>query len=244
MKTSIEQVSVILPCFNEAGNILPLVKEIHDILQPWPHEIIVVDDNSPDGTYALLQNNPADYLRSFQRQSDPSLAKSIRFGIEQAKGEYLVIMDSDFNHQPQELPIMLTNLQYFDCVSGSRFVYGGRMSTRFRHLASWFFNIFVRLITRKFVTDNLYGYIAIRRTTLMQLNFDDIFWGFGDYCIRLMYYLQTQKASILQVPSVLGERRSGQGNMAFIKTFNHYFKETLKLVIKNTKKESAYEPRN
>jgi dolichol-phosphate mannosyltransferase len=226
-------VSIILPCFNEKDNIISLVTCIHETLHQWRHEIIVVDDNSPDGTYLQLQNHPVDYLRIFKRTNDPSLAKSIRYGIEQAKGEYLIIMDSDFNHQPKELPAMLANLAFFDCVSGSRFVYGGRMDNRFRHLASWFFNIFVRMVTKNFVTDNLYGYIAIKRTALEQLNFDEIFWGFGDYCIRLMYYLQRNKTSILQVPSVLGMRLGGSGNKAFIKTFKQYFKETIKLVLKN-----------
>lgn len=229
-------VSVILPCFNEKTTILALITCIHETLAVWDHEIIVVDDNSPDGTYELLKNNPIDYLKAYQRTQDPSLGKSIRYGIEKARGDYLVIMDSDFNHQPSELPIMLANLAFFDCVIGSRFVYGGKMNTNFRHLASWVFNVFVRVLTQKYVTDSLYGYIAIRREHLEALNFDDIFWGFGDYCIRLLYYLQCRKASILQVPSVLGQRRGGQGNTAFLKTFEQYFRETIKLVIKNARK--------
>lgn len=232
-----KRVSIILPCFNEIENLPHLIQTIHQTLNAWDHEIIVVDDNSPDGTFQFLQNNPTDYLRVFQRESDPSLAKSIRFGIEQSVGDYIVIMDSDFNHRPEELPVMLANLEHFDCVMGSRFIYGGKMNTRARHLASWFFNIFVRIVTKKFVTDNLYGYIAIRRAALIQLNFEDIFWGYGDYCIRFMYYLQCKKYSILQVPSILGERKGGQGNSAFIKTFNQYFKETIKLAIKNTKRK-------
>ncbi len=183
-------VSVILPCFNEKDNILQLITVIHETLASWKHEIIVVDDNSPDGTYELLKENQADYLNLYQRTQDPSLAKSIRYGIENSKGDYIIIMDSDFNHQPKELPMMIANLEFFDCVSGSRFVYGGKMNPRSRHYASWIFNIIVRILTKKFVTDNLYGYVAIRRNILEQLNFDDIFWGFGEYCIRLMYYLQ------------------------------------------------------
>jgi dolichol-phosphate mannosyltransferase len=203
----------------------------------WKHEIIVVDDNSPDGTYDLVKNSQKEYLIAHKRMHDPSLAKSIRFGIEQSKGDYIVIMDSDFNHQPKELPVMLANLEYFDCVSGSRFVYGGKMENRFRHLASWFFNIFVRVTTQKHVTDNLYGFIAISRSKLYGLNFDDIFWGYGDYCIRLMYYLQRHGASILQVPSVLGQRLGGQGNSALVKTFAKYLRETVKLAIKNVRKK-------
>ncbi|MBX7066613.1 MAG: glycosyltransferase [Parachlamydiales bacterium] len=232
-------VSVILPCFNEKENILHLIDAIHSAIHMWKHEIIVVDDNSPDGTYELVNNNPKEYIRSYKRLKDPSLAKSIRFGIEQAKGDYIVMMDSDFNHQPKEIPAMLANLEYFDCVSGSRFVYGGKMDRRFRHVASWIFNIFVRILTGKYVTDNLYGFIAIKRSKLFEVNFDDVFWGFGDYCIRLMYYLQCNGISILQVPSVLGKRLGGEGNSALIRTFVKYLKETIKLALKNTRKRSS-----
>lgn len=240
LKVSFEEnrpvVSVVLPCFNEKENILALVEAIHIAIQAWKHEIIVVDDDSPDGTYDLVKNSQKDYLRAFKRSRDPSLAKSIRFGVERAKGDYIVIMDSDFNHQPRELPVMLSNLKYFDCVTGSRFVYGGKMDNRFRHLASWFFNIFIRIVTKKHVTDNLYGFVCIRRNKLYTLNFDDIFWGYGDYCIRLMYYLQLKDATILQVPSVLGKRLGGQGNAALVKTFGKYIKETVKLALKNMRK--------
>lgn len=231
-----ESVSVILPCFNEASNILPLIESIHENLSQWIHEIIIVDDNSPDATYDVVKNNITDYIKIYKRIKDPSLAKSIRYGLEKARGDYIVIMDSDFNHQPNEIPLMLANLKYFDCVTGSRFVYGGKMTSRFRHLASWIFNIFIRILTRKSITDNLYGFIAIKRDVLNKIEFDRVFWGYGDYCIRLMYYLQCNRASILQVPSVLGKRRGGQGNSALVKTFTQYLKATVRLAINNESK--------
>ena len=163
-------VSVIVPCFNEAGNIIPLIDDIHKELSFVKHQIVVVDDNSPDGTFEIIKNTNLDYVKPLLRTDDPSLAKSIRKGLEEADGNVFVVMDSDFNHQPKYLPFMIKNLEYFDCVTASRFMYGGAMGSRSRHILSWFFNLFVRIMTRKFITDSLYGYFAIRRDTLKKLN--------------------------------------------------------------------------
>ncbi|CAL7963079.1 Dolichyl-phosphate beta-D-mannosyltransferase [Gammaproteobacteria bacterium] len=230
-------VSVILPCFNESGNIIPLVEAIHSELQinEWQHEIIVVDDNSPDNTYDIVLAKQCSYVKAFLRSQEPSFAKSIRHGIEQAVGDYIIVMDSDFNHQPKYLPILLENLKYYDCVVASRFIYGGKMSSKVRHLASWFFNIFVRIFTRHYITDNLFGYFAIKRNVLEKLKFDNIFWGYGEYYIRLMYYLQENKTTILQIPAVLGERMYGKGNSRFIKVFVQYTKATIGLMLTGKK---------
>lgn len=223
-------VSVVLPCFNERGNVLALIEAIHAALADCPHEVVVVDDNSPDGTFKAVEEKHDPRVRAFLRETDPSLAKSIRKGLEEARGDVLVVMDSDFNHQPQYLPMMVANLAFFDCVSASRFVYGGMMDERWRHFSSWVFNIWVRILTRKYITDSLYGYFAIKRGVLEKLNYDKIFWGYGDYCLRLMYYLQNNRVSVLQFPAVNGKRRYGQGNSRFFKVLLQYTKATLELV--------------
>lgn len=229
-------VSVVLPCFNERGGITGLIEAIHHELSGIPHEILVVDDNSPDGTFQFVEDKQYPYVRAFLRTADYGLAKSIRKGLEEARGDVLVVMDSDFNHQPRYLPFMIRNLEFFDCVSASRFLYGGRMVPRWRHLSSWIFNIWVRLLTRKFVTDSLYGYFAIKKEVLKKLNFDRIFWGYGDYCIRLMFYLQEMNVSILQFPAENGIRLSGAGNRRFLKVLLQYAKATLELVWADFKK--------
>jgi dolichol-phosphate mannosyltransferase len=224
-------VSIILPCYNERGNIIPLIEAIHSELFFCKHQIIMVDDNSPDGTFQLVQEKKYDFVKTILRTQDPSLAKSIRKGIEEADGNILVVMDSDFNHQPTYIPQLVKNIEYYDCVSASRFLYGGKMNSRFRHLASWVFNVFVRIMTRQSITDSLYGFFAIKKEVISKLNFDKIFWGYGDYDIRFMYYLQKQNASILQIPAVNGERLKGEGNSRFIKTFFQYAMETFRLVL-------------
>lgn len=228
-------ISIVLPCFNEKGNIIPLIHEIRDVLNNQNHEIIVVDDNSPDGTYQAVIDLNLSNVKAILRKQDPSFAKSIRAGVEASTGDIIIIMDSDFNHEPRYLPVMISNCQFYDVVSGSRFVYGGSMGSKFRHISSWIFNIFVRILTRKLITDSLFGFIAIRREAIEQVDFDEIFWGYGDYCIRLMYYLQEKSLTILQVPVVLGQRKYGEGNKKLIKTLLKYLKATLHLVFVSKK---------
>ncbi len=229
MKTSGYFVSVIVPTFNEKDNILPLIEALHQELSGIRHQVVVVDDNSPDGTYRLVCEKKHDFLKPVLRTTEPGLAQSIRAGLEAADGNVFVVMDSDFNHQPKYIPRMVENLNYYDCVTASRFVYGGLMDSRSRHILSWLFNIFVRLMTGKFITDSLYGFFAIHRRVMEKIDYDKVFWGYGDYCIRLMYYLQERNAEVLQIPAVNGRRLKGTGNNRFLGVFAQYTRETLRL---------------
>lgn len=224
-----KSVSVVLPTYNELSNIIPLVKAIAEVLDGRDYEILVVDDNSPDGTYQAIVDLAEPRIRGILRTSDRGFAKSIRCGLENARGDYLVVMDSDFNHQPRYLPFMLDSLKHYECVSGSRFVYGGAMDTRRRHLLSWVFNIFSRLVTGGQITDSLYGFLAMRRELLAGLDFDKIFFGYGDYCIRLMYYLQQDRREVLQFPAVNGRRLAGTGNTHLFRVGILYTKAVLRL---------------
>ena len=226
------KVSVILPTYNEKGNIIALVNAIHNELIDYDHEILVVDDNSPDGTHQVVADCNYPYARAIVRRENPGLANSIRCGLENAEGTIYVIMDSDFNHQPKYIPFMIQSLRYYDCVSASRFLYGGKMDSRIRHILSWIFNIFVRLMTGGKITDSLYGFIVVKRDAIARCNYDDIFWGYGDYCIRLMYYLQKNNTRILQIPAINGKRQAGKGNSGFVRVFWQYFREVLKLSYK------------
>lgn len=227
-------VSVVLPAYNEKDNLIPLIREIKAALSGHQKEILVVDDNSPDGTAdAVRQAYPGDKeVVVIVRTKNKGFANSIREGLERATGSILVVMDSDFNHQPKYLPFMVDALSSYDCVSGSRFLYGGRMDPRSRHLLSWIFNIFVRFSTGGRVTDNLYGFVCVKRAVMEQCRYDDIFWGYGDYCIRLLYELQLRNIDILQIPMVNGTRRAGAGSSAFLKTLLQYTEATLQLAVR------------
>ena len=227
-------ISIIVPTYNEINNIIPLVNAIHIELKGYKHEIIVVDDNSPDGTFNKIKSLRLPYVKLILRKKDRSLGKCIGSGIKSSEGKFLVVMDSDFNHKPYYLPRMIDNLVYYDCVLGSRFVYGGGMSSYFRDLFSWMFNIFLRIILRGSITDNLSGFFAIKRDLVDLLDYEKIFYGYGDYYFRLLFYLQKENVKILQIPVIYGKRLSGSGNSLFglANALCKYLFEALKLTFK------------
>lgn len=227
-------VSVILPAFMEAANLRLLIPRICNELSELQHEVIVVDDNSPDNTVEVFESlKEANFnVRLIIRTKNKGFANSIREGIDQSRGDLIVVMDSDGNHDPGYLSFMCMATQFYPCVVASRFQYGGGMESKTRQVLSWIFNIFVRASTGGYVTDSLYGFFAIRKDVLLSLNFEKIFWGYGDYCIRLLFYLQKRKISILQFPAKNGPRENGLGNSRLFRVFMRYFTECIMLVFR------------
>ncbi|MBI4945440.1 MAG: glycosyltransferase [Bacteroidetes bacterium] len=230
-----KKVSVILPAYNEKDSILMLVPAIHEAIAGYDHDILVVDDNSPDGTYKALLDLNLSYVKAILRETDRGFAKSIRCGIENASGDIIVVMDSDFNHLPKYLPIMIDNLKYYDCVIGSRFLYFPleKHYNLFRIISSWMFNLFIRFTLLSGITENLFGYFAIKKEVIYKCDFNKIFFGFGDYYMRLLYFLQKKNCSILQIPAIFGQRNFGVGNKNLIPRVFRYTKELLLFRIRN-----------
>ena len=240
-------VSVILPTFNERDNICDLVDAIHRELEPagYAYEVLVVDDNSPDGTAevvrlryrlegtatALLPGSERGRLRLFVRTQDKGLANSIRDGLLAAQGQTLVVMDTDFNHDPALIPQMVDLLRYYDLVIGSRFVMRGGMEDRLRYHFSQLYNVFIRALFQTQIQDNLSGYFAIRRERLYSLAplFPAIFHGYGDYFIRLLLAAWRQGWKILEVPVFYILRRHGDSKTGFWSVFKKYTAAVLRL---------------
>ncbi|HOC76168.1 MAG: Undecaprenyl-phosphate mannosyltransferase [Deltaproteobacteria bacterium ADurb.BinA179] len=219
------KVSVILPTYNESGNIVELVTEIGNrIPQAWDHEIIVIDDNSPDGTCELVRRSFGDdpQVVPVLRTTDRGLAKSIRAGIEAATGDQVVVMDTDFTHDPVEIPRLLHVGKMYDIVSGSRFCPGGNMQDTRHYLASMAFNLFLRIILRTQVQDNLGGYFTMSRARVLQLPLDRIFYGYGEYYFRLIHYGQAAGMSIVEIPAVYKARTQGASKSRFLRMLFTY----------------------
>lgn len=152
------KLSVILPTYNEAENIVELINTIiRNIPSYCGYEIIVVDDNSPDGTYLAVQDSFKDNeaIIALLRTTERGLAKSIRAGIERARGDQVLVMDTDFTHDPIEVRKMLHVGQVYDIVSASRFCQGGNMQDTQHYLASLVYNWMLRIILRTQIQDNL-----------------------------------------------------------------------------------------
>ena len=241
-------VSVVLPTYNERDNICDLVDAIAAELGPagYRYEILVVDDNSPDGTAEVVRlryqladgggpmpRSASGSLRLFVRTQDKGLAASIRDGLILAQGQTLVVMDTDFNHDPAMIPQMVDLLRHYDLVIGSRFVMRGGMEDRLRYHFSQLYNVFIRALFQTQIQDNLSGYFAVRRDRLFSLapQFNTIFYGYGDYFIRLLLVAWRSDWKILEVPVFYILRRHGASKTGFWSVFKQYTAAVLRLRI-------------
>lgn len=228
--------SIILPTYKERDNIVELVQAIHRHLadQDFCYEIVIVDDNSPDGTAdavrAAFGQDPRVHL--YVRTGERGLATALRYGAEHSDGEILVFMDTDFNHDPAVIPQLIKFLEYYDVVIGSRFVMRGGMEDRVRYVFSFVYNLGLRFLFGTRVWDNLSGFFAIYRTRLFELELDRIFYGYGDYFIRLLMVGWRRGWHMLEIPVFYRLRQRGHSKTQFLSVFTQYSLAILKLRLK------------
>jgi dolichol-phosphate mannosyltransferase len=213
-------VSVVLPTYNEREGIGELIAEILVVARraALDLEVLVVDDASPDGTAeharATFKGDPA--VRVHVRRDERGLASAIYRGIRESRGDVVVVMDSDGNHDPALLPLMVRCVEDFDVVIGSRYVLGGGMLTsRFRYWGSYAFNILIRMVLGLRIHDNLSGYLAFRPTLLRGLTPEAVFYGYGDYAIRLLHHVVREGGRVLEIPTVYRFRKGGESKTRF-----------------------------
>ena len=131
------QISIIIPTYNESENIIKILRSIGEILpKSIPTQAIVVDDNSPDGTGKLVEDylknvkKMADYtIEIIHRKAKEGLSSAILKGIQQAKGDTIVVMDSDFSHPPHIILKLIESIKkyQYDIAVASRYIKGGKI---------------------------------------------------------------------------------------------------------------------
>jgi len=229
------QVSIIIPTYNESQNILKILKSIGDFLpKNILAEAIVVDDNSPDGTGKIVEN----YLKDFKkitgytidvihRTAKKGLSSAILNGIQQAKGDTIVIMDSDFSHPPQIIPRMLDALRKYRCdiVVASRYVKGGKISgwPLKRKLLSKLATVIAKKGLGVSTLDPMSGFFAFKRPIIKGLKFDAI--GFK---MLLEILVKTKGVSVREIPYTFTDRKFGSSKVT-LSTAIDYAKSVWKL---------------
>ena len=230
-----KKLSVILPTYNEAGNIGQLIKSIagQRHLKKYRLEFIVVDDDSDDGTANVVRKIKGLSVKLIIRKNQKGLATAILRGFKQAWGDIVVIMDSDFNHQPKDIYCLLQPFvnNRADLVIGSRYIPGGGMhiteATRLQFWLSRWGNYFInRCLFKLPVHESLSGFVAVRRSVLDRLNQKKIFYGYGEYCIRLLYYAHRLGFRLVEVPIMYGLRRYGTSKSS-IKRMAYFYSKTV-----------------
>ena len=120
--------SVIIPTYNEADNVAELIERIERSLNGRSFEIIVVDDNSPDGTAKIVEGFGKDHIKVLKRPKKLGLASAILDGMKVADGNIIAVMDADLQHPPELLPELLKKVEDgYDIAIASRYVDGGKV---------------------------------------------------------------------------------------------------------------------
>ena len=158
-------ISIIIPTYNEAGNIADLVTRIKACLLE-NYELIIVDDGSPDGTGQLAEKLAEDHpIKVIHRGQKLGLASAVLEGFKVACGDLLCVMDSDLSHPPEIIPMLLKNLedQNADIIIGSRFVKGGSIENwpKKRLFATSIAILSVRFLTP--VKDPMSGFFILKK---------------------------------------------------------------------------------
>jgi dolichol-phosphate mannosyltransferase len=218
--------SIILPTYNEKGNIAELINTICSVLEndEFQFEILVVDDDSPDGTADLVSKSFSHdrRVRLFLRKAERGLATAIKFGILHSTGDIIVVMDTDFNHDPRMLPQLIGLLRYYDMIIGSRFVLGGGMQDKMRYYLSEIYTIWLRFFLGIHIKDKLSGFFSIRKSKLSEIDIDSVFKGYGDFFIRLLLKAQNNGYRMLEVPTFYQLRNTGESKTNFLSVFMKY----------------------
>ena len=224
MKKNKSSVSVILPTYNEAENIVPLVRDVLSALGGYATDIIVVDDHSPDGTGDCVRQAIRNFrwksVRVLGRTRDRGLTNSIRDGIQQATGDIVVWMDCDFSHPPSLLPLLVQGVeQGYDAAVGSRFIHSGKQKSVEKHSSDSKTAVFLSTMFNSVLShcfhfdfhDYTSGFIAVRRDALLNIPLRGVY---GEYFIDFMVRFFRKGYRVLEIPYVSPPRRFGLSKTA------------------------------
>lgn len=235
--SSVLDTSVIVPTYNESQNILTILKSIEENLpKELITEIIVVDDNSLDGTGQIVdnhiknkKNNFNNSIKIIHRKNKRGLGSAILEGIQNSHGKSIVVMDSDFSHPPQIIKRIIDELNHFnyDIVIASRYVKGS-VILEWPYKRKIMSKVATKISKSSLginVSDPLSGFFAFKREIIRGINFDAI-----GYKMLLEMLVKTKSVRIKEIPYTFTDRKSGSSKLNLI-TITDYIKSVWKLYL-------------
>jgi len=226
----LKKVLVIIPTYNESENILNLIPEVlkySDSNYLW--NVLVVDDNSPDGTAMMVENlnNPDVHLIKREKKMGLGTAyvRGFRFAIEKSF-DFVFEMDADFSHDPKYLPEFVKLIEEGnDLVVGSRYINGisvvnwpiGRL------FLSYYANIYTRIVTGLKVKDTTAGFMCYRVSSLSQIDLDKVKSNGYSFQIEMKFKFYKKGFKIAETPILFIDRRAGSSKMSKKVVYEAYF---------------------
>lgn len=213
------RVQIIIPTYNERDNLPGLVRAI---LARDGYDVMVVDDDSPDGTGELADGLAREFpgrVQVVHRTGPRGLGRSYVDGLQRAvagTADVICQMDADWSHDPQYLPDLVAATATHDVVIGSRYLQGvSVVNWPLRRLVlSTFANRYIRVITRLAANDCTSGYRCWRRETLALLPLDRVVSDGYAFLVEMLYEAARRGAKIGEVPIIFVERRQGASKLS------------------------------
>ena len=207
---------IIIPTFNESENITNIINE----LKIFDLDILIVDDNSPDKTSEIVKKLMIKNkkIKILERPRKLGLGSAYRDGFRyciENDYENLIQMDADFSHRIEDLKNMLTFINSYEVIIGSRYVDGGGSIgwSRIRKILSKVANIYAKIITKSNIYDMTSGFRIYSRNALEKIEYDKTKSDGYSFQIEMSVRANNQKLKIKEVPIVFNERREGESKM-------------------------------
>jgi dolichol-phosphate mannosyltransferase len=221
-RTSLLDFSLVLPTYNERENLAHVLARLGRILAKYNFEVIVVDDDSPDGTWEEAQKfqHYFRWLRVIRRRGERGLSSAILCGFRHARGNILGVMDADLQHDVACLPELLRKMKYVDFAVATRHADGGSDGkwSWLRRSASWTATLLTKIIAGVPLTDPMSGFFTMRRELFVAL--DD--WALRPRGYKLLLYLYSRalscfgrdKVRLGEVGYEFGQRQHGRSKFS------------------------------
>lgn len=210
---------IISPTYNEKKNITSLIESVFSVNQDY--HILIIDDNSPDGTANFVKELQLKYKNLFleERPGKAGLGTAYKYGFNWALNrdyDNIVQMDADLSHDPKEIIEMVRLLNNYDLVIGSRYIDGVSVVhwPIKRLLLSYGANVYARLVTGLRIKDSTGGYKAWKREVLNSIDINAVKSQGYSFQIEMNWRAWQKKFSIIEHPIIFADRTIGQSKMS------------------------------
>lgn len=239
-------ISIILPTYNEKDNIIDLIRAIQKSVD-YEVEIIVVDDDSPDKTWQLVEDLKDDNVRLLRRKNQKCLTTAISDGVSMSNGEVVVWMDTDLSMPPEKINDLLKKIdEGYDISVGSRYISGGgtviiekSQDSMLSAVLSFVMNFIIQRLLDLSFKDYTSGFIAVRKDVFRDIKLRG---DYGEYFIDFIYKAIKKGYKVVEIPYILqarkyGKSKTGTNLFQYCKRGIKYVVTTLRLrftIIKKT----------
>lgn len=236
---------IVIPTYNERDNLAPLFEKLlkkFEEIQDFEMEILIVDDNSPDGTSAIVTEYNQKYpnINLLLRQKKEGLGAAyihgINYAINERKADVIFQMDADLSHDPNLIPAFLEQTKEYDMIIGSRYTTGGGFQNWpwTRKLISRGANTYGKLVLGLNIKDISSGYRCYKKEILQQIPWDKFENKGYSFLEELLYYCIKKGAKTTEIPLIFVDRTIGETKLNK-KEMQNFIIGLIKLRIKNGK---------